>query len=73
MSKAYTKEQFWLKIHMKDEVWDDFDDKMLDKLDEFEKNLNENILNHFYEWMKTPLPHSYQINIPPPDGTSNKA
>ena len=53
----YNKDQFWLKIHMKDEVWDDMDDEMLSKVDEFEKELNDNLWSKFVKFMN--LPHTY--------------
>lgn len=57
-SKAnYSKEQFWLKIHMRDEVWDDMDDEMLDKVTEYEKKLNDGLWSKFVEFLN--IPHSY--------------
>ena len=52
----YSKEQFSLKIKMTDDVWDDMDDEMLDKVTEFEKTLNENVWNNFVTFLN--LPHS---------------
>lgn len=40
LKEIYPKEDFWLKIHMKDHVWDDMDDNLLNQLDEFERKLN---------------------------------
>jgi len=53
LKETYPKEDFWLKIHMKDHVWDDFSDHPLDSLDEFEKQLNENIYQKFLVWLRT--------------------
>lgn len=53
IKQTYSKDDFWLKIHMKDHVWEDMDDNLLDQLDKFEKMLNEDIYNRFQLFLKT--------------------
>lgn len=53
LKEIYPKEDFWLKIHMKDHVWDDMDDNLLNQLDEFERKLNEDIYNKFQVFLRT--------------------
>ena len=69
-SKAfYSKEQFSLKIKMTDEVWDDMDDEMLDKVTEFENHLSSKMWQMFVEYLN--LPNSYlkaeMQNVQPPN------
>lgn len=53
LKEIYPKEDFWLKIHMKDHIWDDMDDNLLNQLDEFERKLNEEIYNKFQLFLRT--------------------
>lgn len=53
LKEIYPKEEFWLKIHMKDNVWDDMDDNLLSQVDEFERKLNEDIYNKFQVFLRT--------------------
>lgn len=53
LKEIYPKDEFWLKIHMKDNVWDDMDDNLLNQLDEFERKLNEEIYNKFQLFLRT--------------------
>ena len=53
----YNQEQFKTKVVMTDEVWDDMDDEMLDKVTEFEKHLSSKLWQMFVEYLN--LPNSY--------------
>lgn len=57
-SKAfYDKYHFRAKVLMTDDVWDDMDDEMLDKVGEFEKHLSDKLWGMFVEYLN--LPNSY--------------
>lgn len=48
------KEQdFWLKIRMKDHLWHDMDDILLNQLDDFEKQLNDGIQDKFLKFLRS--------------------
>jgi len=53
----YNSEQFKAKVIMKDEVWDDMDNEMLDKVTEFEKHISSKLWQMFVEYLD--LPNSY--------------
>lgn len=53
----YNKEQFKARVLMTDDVWDDMDDEMLDKVTEFEKHLSSKLWQMFVEYLN--LPNSY--------------
>jgi hypothetical protein len=44
---------FWLKIHMRDWLWDAMNDNDLDKLDKFEAKLNRQIHTAFRNYLTT--------------------
>lgn len=48
----YNEEQFKGKILMTDDVWDDMDDEMLDKVTEFEKHISSKLWQMFIEYLK---------------------
>lgn len=57
-SKAYyTPEQFSAKVIMKDDVWEDMDNEMLDKVTEFEKHISGKLWAMFVQYLN--LPNTY--------------
>jgi len=62
-SKAYyTPEQFGIKIMMKDEVWDDMDNEMLDKVTQFENHLKNEAWKMFVEFLNMPTSYLKEEN-----------
>lgn len=53
----YSKEDFGIKVNLKDWVYQDMDDQMLDKVDEFERQLNEKAWAMFVDFLN--IPNSY--------------
>lgn len=53
----YNENQFRAKIIMSDEVWDDMDDEMLERVTQFEKHINSKFWQMFVEYLN--LPNSY--------------
>lgn len=50
---ALSKEDFTLKIYMKDHVWDGMTDNILTKVNEFEKQLNVGLYDKFLNFLNT--------------------